>query len=83
MRTIFSLLKVLTISRIHGNTSSAFSFLGAVRKEAPMIASYHTANRDGNLDHGSHMVAEQYANGLIHQEGQNIINYVTASQCIQ
>uniref|UniRef100_A0A0R3RSA1 ENT domain-containing protein n=1 Tax=Elaeophora elaphi TaxID=1147741 RepID=A0A0R3RSA1_9BILA len=55
----------------------------AVNEEVPMIVSYCAENQDGNRNHGSHLMPEQYANGLIHQEGQNVINYVTASQCIQ
>uniref|UniRef100_A0A915PEM3 ENT domain-containing protein n=1 Tax=Setaria digitata TaxID=48799 RepID=A0A915PEM3_9BILA len=55
----------------------------AANEEIPMIVSYRGANQDGSRDRTSHLVPEQYANGLIHQEGQNVINYVTASQCIQ
>ncbi|KAK6112832.1 ENT domain family protein [Brugia pahangi] len=54
-----------------------------VSEEVPMIVSYRTENQDQNLNRATHLVPEQYANGLIHQEGQNVINYVTASQCIQ
>ncbi|EFO24849.2 hypothetical protein LOAG_03641 [Loa loa] len=56
---------------------------GAINEEVPMIVSYRAENQDGNLNRASHLVPEQYANGLIHQEGQNVINYVTASHCIQ
>ncbi|EJW81449.1 ENT domain-containing protein [Wuchereria bancrofti] len=56
---------------------------GAVSEEVPMIVSYRAENQDQNLNRATHLVPEQYANGLIHQEGQNVINYVTASQCIQ
>lgn len=55
------------------------AFLGTTSEEVPMIVSYCAENQDRR----SHLMSEQYANGLIHQEGQNIINYVTASQCIQ
>ncbi|VDK77053.1 unnamed protein product [Litomosoides sigmodontis] len=48
-------------------------------EEVPMVVSYCAENQDRS----SHLMSEQYANGLIHQEGQNVINYVTASQCIQ
>ncbi|CAG9535499.1 unnamed protein product [Cercopithifilaria johnstoni] len=55
----------------------------AVCEEVPTIVSYCGENQDGNRNRGSHLMPEQYANGLIHQEDQNVINYVTASQCIQ
>uniref|UniRef100_A0A1I8EWI0 ENT domain-containing protein n=1 Tax=Wuchereria bancrofti TaxID=6293 RepID=A0A1I8EWI0_WUCBA len=54
-----------------------------VSEEVPMIVSYSAENQDQNLNHATHVVPEQYAIGLIHQEGQNVINYVTASRCIQ
>ncbi|VDN46262.1 unnamed protein product [Gongylonema pulchrum] len=37
----------------------------------------------GEENRGESVLPEQYPNGLIHQEGQSVINYVTASQCIQ
>ncbi|KAL3990510.1 ENT domain family protein [Acanthocheilonema viteae] len=54
-----------------------------VGEEVPMIVSYCAENQDGNHTRDSRLMPEQYANGLIHQEEQNVINYVTASQCIQ
>ncbi|VDK63976.1 unnamed protein product [Onchocerca ochengi] len=54
-----------------------------VSEEVPVIVSYRAENQDGNHNRTSHLMPEQYANGLIHQDGQNVINYVTASQCIQ
>ncbi|OZC08498.1 ENT domain protein [Onchocerca flexuosa] len=54
-----------------------------VSEEVPVIVSYRAENQDGNRNRTSHLMPEEYANGLIHQDGQNIINYVTAPQCIQ
>ncbi|KAM3727397.1 BRCA2-interacting transcriptional repressor EMSY [Dirofilaria immitis] len=56
---------------------------GAVSGEVPMIVSYRVENQDGNRNRTSHLIPEQYANGLIHQDGQNVISYVTTPQCIQ
>lgn len=48
-----------------------------------MTVNHCAENQNGNRNRDSHLMPEQYTNGLIRQEGQNVINYVTASQCIQ
>lgn len=46
-------------------------------EEISMIVSY------GDDSRAERLLPEQYANGLVHQEGQNVVSYVTAPQCIQ
>lgn len=57
------------VTQLHHRTTS---------EQIPMIISYRGENRGE-----SRLVPEQYANGLIRQEEHNVINYITASQCIQ
>ncbi|VDM98230.1 unnamed protein product [Thelazia callipaeda] len=55
---------------------------GSISNEGiPVLVSHHEENRIINRD--ARIISGQFTNGLIRQENQNVISYVSTPQCIQ